>query len=168
MVYRIPQTWNKGERRWTRNVGRSGIYKYSPVALAVMTPTMKGVQNPQKKPTSTKAYVDKDEENPEIVITLNREHPSTREEFVIDVLESAGEEGVYINELLRGWNAYRVALHKTPSNYAAFRKLIWNMKQKGIIERVPDYEKRDKDLKGKGQFLRSFYRLTARFLDSHI
>lgn len=133
-----------------------------------MIPTVKGEKYSLTKHAPTKARVGKDEKNAKIMISLNGGHTYTREDFVISALESAGEEGVYINELLRGWNAYRVALRKTPSNYAAFRKLIWNMKQKGIIERVPDYEKRDKDLKGKGRFLRSFYRLTARFLDSQI
>jgi hypothetical protein len=132
-----------------------------------MSPTVKGEYLPLKKPTK-KARIDEDLESPDILIALKGGHTYTREDFVISALESAGEEGVYINELLRGWNAYRVTLHKNPSNYAAFRKLIWNMKQKGIIERVPEYEKRDKDLKGKGRFLRSFYRLTARFLDSQI
>jgi hypothetical protein len=133
-----------------------------------MKPTVKGEYPPLKKHTSTKVRIDEGLESPEIVITLNRGHPATREEFVIDVLESAGEEGSFVNELLRGWNDYRDKLGKPRSNYAAFRKLIWNMKQKGVITRVPDYEKRHKDLKGKGRFQRSFYRLSARFLDSQI
>ena len=127
---------------------------------------MKGENSLLKKHTSTKAHIEETGESSEIIITLNEGHTYTREDFVISALESAGEEGVYINELLRGWNAYRVALHKTPSNYAAFRKLIWNMKQKRIIERIPDNEKLDTDLQGEGRILRSFYRLTARFLDS--
>lgn len=133
-----------------------------------MTPTAKRGSLSVKKPISTKARVGKDEKSAKIMITLNGAHTYTREDFVIDVLESAGEEGVYINELLRGWNEYRDKINKPRSNYAAFRKLIWKMKKKKIVERVPDYEKLDKDLQGKGRFLRSFYRLTARFLDSHI
>jgi len=132
-----------------------------------MSLTVNGRYPPLKKPAK-KARFNEDLGSPEIVITLNRECPATREVFVIDALESAGEEGVYINELLRGWNEYRDKINKPRSNYAAFRKLIWSMKKKGIVERVPDNEKRDKDLKGKGRILRSFYRLTSRFLDSQI
>jgi len=123
-----------------------------------MSTTVQGEYSLLKKPT----------QKARIVIRLNREHPATREEFVINALRSAGEEGSFVNELLRAWNEYRDKINKPRSNYAAFRKLVWNMKQKGIVERVPDYEKRDKDLKGRGKFLRSFYRLSARFLDSQI
>jgi len=123
-----------------------------------MLPTVKGEFSPLKKPAK----------KARIVIRLNRENPYTREEFVIYALESAGEEGSFVNELLRGWNDYRDKLNKPRSNYAAFRKLIWNMARKGVISRVPDYEKRDKDLRGRGRFQRSFYRLSAQFLDSLI
>jgi hypothetical protein len=132
-----------------------------------MSLTVNGGYPPLKKPAK-KARFDKDLESSEIVITLNGGHTYTREDFVIDALKSSGEEGVYINELLRAWNEYRDKINKPRSNYAAFRKLVWSMKKKKIVERVPDYEKLDKDLRGKGRFLRSFYRLTARFLDSHI
>lgn len=43
-----------------------------------------------RKTTLKKARIGGEQENPDIVITLNRKHPSTRTEFVIDVLESAG------------------------------------------------------------------------------
>ena len=123
-----------------------------------MSTTVQGEYSLLKKPA----------QKARIVITLNKGNPLTREEFVRYALESAGEEGSFVNELLRAWNEYRDKINKPRSNYAAFRKLVWNMKQKGIVERVPDYEKRDKDLKGRGKFLRSFYRLSARFLDSQI
>lgn len=105
-------------------------------------------------------------ESPNIVITLNRSNPVTRELFVINALTIADEEGLYVNEILRLWNAYRLTIGKPPSNYAAFRKLVWNMKHKGIIEKVPDNEKRDEDLKGTAPFPRSFYRLTQKYLKS--
>lgn len=123
-----------------------------------MSPTVQGEYSLLKKPAK----------KARIVITLNKGNPLTREEFVRYALESAGEEGSFVNELLRAWNEYRDKLNKPRSNYAVFRKLIWNMRRKKIIERIPDYEKRDKDLKGKGRFLRSFYRLTAQTLDSLI
>ena len=73
-----------------------------------------------------------EQENSDIVIALNRKHPATRTEFVIDALESAGKRGLFVNALLRGWNEYREKIDKPKSNYAAFRKLIFSMKKRGI------------------------------------
>jgi len=123
-----------------------------------MLPTVQGEYSLLRKPAK----------KARIVITLNRGNPRTREEFVIDALTAIGERGLFVNALLRKWNEYRAGINKPPSNYSSFRKMIWNMKKKGLIERIPDYEKRDKDLKGRGKFLRSFYRLSAQFLDSQI
>ena len=67
-----------------------------------MTPTVNGRDYPQTKHAPTKTRVGKDEKSAKIMITLNGAHTYTREDFVINALESAGEEGVYINELLRG------------------------------------------------------------------
>ncbi len=117
-----------------------------------------------KKRSQAKAH---DVESPEIVITLNRKHPSTRKNFVIDALLAAGSEGVFVNELLRGWNDYRDKIGKSRSNYAAFRKLVWDMKKKGIIECIPDGNKIPrKDRKGKEMFTRSYYRLTRKYIES--
>ena len=123
-----------------------------------MSPTVQGEYSLLKKPA----------QKARIVITLNKGNHLTREEYVINALAAIGERGLFVNALLRGWNEYRAAINKPPSNYSSFRKMIWNMKKKGLIERIPDYEKRDKDLKGQGKFLRSFYRLTAQTLDSLI
>jgi hypothetical protein len=119
-----------------------------------------------RKTTLTKTRIDGEQENPDIVITLNRKHPSTRTEFVIDVLESAGTRGLFVNALLRGWNEYRDKIGKPRSNYAAFRKLVLSMKKKNIIEKIPDHEIPLNDLKGTAPWKRSFYRLTSEFLES--
>jgi hypothetical protein len=119
-----------------------------------------------RKTTLTKTRIGEKQENPDIVITLNRKHPSTRSEFVIDVLESAGASGLFVNALLRGWNDYREKTGKPKSNYAAFRKLVFSMKQKRIIEKIPDNEVPLNDLKGTAPWKRSFYRLTHEFLES--
>ena len=116
-----------------------------------MLPTVQGEYSLLKKPAK----------KARIVITLNKGNSLTREEFVRYALESAGEEGSFANELLRAWNEYRDKLKKSRSNYAAFRKVVWGMKKKKIIEEVPANEIADKDLKGRGRILRKFYRLTA-------
>ncbi len=129
------------------------------------TTVTRGSRSLRKTPIS-KTRIGEEQENPDIVITLNRKHPSTRTEFVIDVLESAGAAGLFVNALLRGWNDYREKTGKPKSNYAAFRKLVFSMKQKRIIEKIPDHEIPLNDLKGTAPWKRSFYRLTNEFLAS--
>jgi hypothetical protein len=109
--------------------------------------------------------IDKKTDSPDIVITLNRKNHLTRELFVIDALESAGKQGLFVNALLRGWNDYRDKIGKPRSNYGTFRKLVWGMKKKGVIESVPDGNKTPrKDRKGKDMFTRSYYCLTQEYL----
>ena len=88
-----------------------------------MSPTVQGEYSLLKKPAKKAP----------IVIRLNREYPATREEFVINALAAIGKRGLFVNALLRKWNEYRAAINKPPSNYAAFRKAVWDMKQKGIV-----------------------------------
>jgi hypothetical protein len=127
-----------------------------------MTPSLIRGYQPLKKTASINPHIDAGK--PEIVITLNKKPSSTRQEFVIDALEAAGSEGLFVNELLRGWNEYRDKIGKSRSNYAAFRKFVWGMKKKGIIEKIPDREIPRKDLKGTAPWKRSFYRLTRKYL----
>ena len=128
-----------------------------------MTPSLIRGYQPLKKTASINTHVDAEKQ--EIVITLNKKPSSTRQEFVIDALEAAGSEGLFVNELLRGWNEYRDKIGKPRSNYPAFRKLVWGMKKKGIIEWVPDgNDLPRKDRKGKEMFTPSFYRLTRKYL----
>ena len=101
------------------------------------TTTVTRGARPLRKTTLSKTRIGREQENSDIVITLNRKHPSTRTEFVIDVLESVGTRGLFVNALLRGWNDYRDKIGKPRSNYAAFRKLIFSMKKKGDIEKIP-------------------------------
>jgi hypothetical protein len=132
-----------------------------------MIPTAKRGSLSLKKLTLTKARIDEEQENSEIIIRLNRKRPFTRREFVIYTLESAGKRGLFVNELLRGWNNYRDELGKPRSNYATFRKLVWGMKKDGIIEWVPDgKEVPRKDREGEEMFAPSYYRLTRKYLKS--
>jgi hypothetical protein len=128
-----------------------------------MTPSLiRGYQH-LKKTASINAHVDA--EKTEIVITLNKKPSSTRQDFVIDALEAAGSDGLFVNALLRGWNSFRDKIGKSRSNYATFRNLVWSMKKKGIIEWVPDGNVTPrKDRKGKEMFTPSFYRLTRKYL----
>ena len=119
-----------------------------------------------KKTSISKVRIGKEQENSDIVITLSRKRPATRVEFVVDALESAGARGLFVNQILRAWNEYRDKIGKPRSNYAAFRKLIFSMKQKGIIENIPDHEIPAKDLKGTAPWKRSYYRLTREYLES--
>lgn len=128
-----------------------------------MSTTIKGGQRPSKR-----IRIEDLLEIPDITINLSRTDPFTREEFVIRILRRIGENGLFVNALLRAWNEYRAALGKSPSSYSSFRKLIWNMKQKEIIENVPENEIADKDLKGVAPWKRSFYRLTAKYENSLI
>ena len=130
-----------------------------------MIPSLIRGYQPLKKTASINAHADA--ENPEIVITLNRKPASTRQDFVIDALQAAGSEGLFVNALLRGWNSYRDKIGKSRSNYATFRKLVWSMKKKGIIEWVPDGNiVPRKEREGKEMFTPSFYRLTRKYLES--
>ena len=128
-----------------------------------MTTTMIRGLNSPKKHTPKRVRIEDLLKIPDITINLSRSEPFTREEFVIHALRIVGEEGLFVNALLRGWNEYRTALGKSPSSYSSFRKVIWNMKQKGIIESVPENEITDKDLKGTAPWKRSFYRLTLKY-----
>ena len=126
-----------------------------------MTTTMIRGLNSPKKHTPKRVRIEDLLKIPDITINLSQSPPFTREEFVISALSVVGENGLFVNAILRAWNKYRGALGKSPSSYSSFRKVIWNMKQKGIIERVPEFEITDKDL-GTLPFKRAFYRLTAK------
>ena len=77
--------------------------------IPMATTLPRGLRSP-KKTAISKARIDDDQKNPDIVITLNRKRPVTRAEFVIDALESVGAPGLYVNALLRGWNVILFSL----------------------------------------------------------
>lgn len=158
----IGNTLNGDTLHWRRH----NLYMWLEHSSTSMTMLPRG-SHTLRKTILSKTRIGEDQKSSKIVITLNRAQPLTREMFVIDALKSAGDAGLFVNALLRGWNAYREKIGKPRSNYAAFRKLVWSMKKREIIECIPDGNKVPrKDRKGKEMFTRSYYRLTQKHLAS--
>ena len=94
-----------------------------------------------------------------VEILLSGYHIGMRE-FALWYLDDAGKNGAYVNEMFRAWKIRQTSSERPEKGtYASFRRIIWSLKDEGLIQPIPERRIRPERLSSGTGYNRVFYRL---------